>query len=311
MREDKPAISVLVPTRDRNEPLLRLLKGLRAQTISPSRFEVIVIDNSREGSARNQVEGERKDSPLRIRYLHQPRPGKSRAMNLGIASAAADLLAATDDDCLPSADWLETILSGFAGEGEDTFCLVGRVVPAREREDYAAAGLDRKRKIAYRGLTARFRAGTIGNGSNIAYRRRVFVELGGFSPAFGPGSPLGTGEETEFFDRVLAAGKRIVFLPGSVVRHRPERTEKENRRRERDSLRARGTVFALRLAGGDPWAAALFVARVLAGPPAAVLLYLRRLFRPGRKVPFWYRPDCQAELIYGFVTALFDPRRWN
>ncbi len=309
--ETRPDISVLVATMNRNGPLRELLRALRSQTLEPSRFEVIVVDNSPSGEARGLVEEERAGSSLRVRYLRQPAPGKSRAMNLGLAAAEADCLAATDDDCLPSADWLETIRSGFAGEGDDVFCLVGRVLPGGEREDYASAGLDRPRKVAYRGLRARLRAGTIGNGSNAAYRKRAFAELGGFLPVLGPGSPLGSGEETEFFDRVLAAGKKIVFLPGSVVYHQPERTAAENRRRERHSLRARGTIYALRVARGDPGAALLFAGRVLAGPPAAAFLYLRQLCRPGRKIPFWYRPDCQAELVYGFATGLLYPRRWN
>ncbi|MDP8236844.1 MAG: glycosyltransferase family 2 protein [Candidatus Erginobacter occultus] len=309
--EERPAISVLVPTRNRNKPLLRLLRELREQTLAPSRFETIVIDNSPDGAAEDLVAREQQESPLRIRCLRQPLPGKSRAMNSGVAEAAGNLLAATDDDCRPAKDWLETILAGFAGAGDDVLCLVGRVLSETGREDYAAVGLDRNRKITHRGLFARLRAGTIGNGSNTAYRKRAFTELGGFLPGFGPGSRLGTGEETEFFDRVLAAGKGIVFLPGSVVCHRPERTEEENRRRERASLRARGAIYALRVTRGDLGAALLLVGRVLAGPPAAAFLYLRRLFPPGRKVPFWYRPDCQAELVYGFAATLLDPRRWN
>jgi O-antigen biosynthesis protein len=309
--EGPPEISVLVATRDRNGPLLRLLRELRKQTLAPARFETIVIDNSPEGAAAQAVAREQQESPLRIRYLRQPLPGKSRAMNSGIAEAAGNLLAATDDDCLPAPDWLESILAGFAGEGDDVFCLVGRVLPETGRGDYAAAGLDRNRKITYRGLFARFRAGTIGNGSNAVYRKRAFIELGGFLPGLGPGSQLGTGEETEFFDRVLAAGKGIAFLPNSIVCHRPERTEAENRWRERASLRARGAIYAHQVVRGDLWAALLLAGRVLAGPPAAAFLYLRRLFLPGLKVPFWYRPNCQAELVYEFITSLLDPRRWN
>lgn len=309
--KEVPAISVLVPTRDRNEALRELLNSLGNQTLPASRFEVIVIDNSPARSAEETVSGERKTSPLSIRYLHQPAPGKSRAMNLGIEAARSELLAATDDDCLPAADWLETVVAGFAGEDEETCCLTGRVVPEEGREDYAAVGLDRAEKATYRGRLARLRAGTAGNGSNAAYRRRSFDELGGFLPAFGPGSPLHCGEETEFFDRLLAAGKKIVFLPTAVVRHRPRRTAAENLRMERESLRARGVLYALRLRQGDPWAAALLAVRLLACPPAAAFFRLRKLLLPGRPIPFWHRFGGQIALLRGFASSLLDPRLWN
>src|SRR5260370_10792865 len=46
--------------------------------------------------------------PGRLRYVFEPRLGKSRALNAGIAVARGAVIALTDDDVSPAVDWVAT-----------------------------------------------------------------------------------------------------------------------------------------------------------------------------------------------------------
>jgi len=57
-------------------------------------------------------------------------------------------------------------------------------------------------------------------GGNLALRRQVALDLGGFDPRLGRvGKNLLSGEETEFLDRVLASGREVWVTPDARVLH--------------------------------------------------------------------------------------------
>ena len=58
-----------------------------------------------------------------------------------------------------------------------------------------------------------------GAGGNMAFRREVLDEIGGFDVALGAGTPARGGEDSLAFTRVLLAGHRIAYRPGAMVRH--------------------------------------------------------------------------------------------
>ena len=75
--------------------------------------------------------------------------------------------------------------------------------------------------------------GKAGTGANMAVRRRVALELGGFDPALGVGTATGGGDDVEFLFRAVAAGHVVVYEPTAVVRHRHRRTMEELARQKR------------------------------------------------------------------------------
>jgi hypothetical protein len=60
----------------------------------------------------------------------------------------------------------------------------------------------------------------MGTGANMAFRREVFDQLGGFDPALGTGARARGGEDLDMFLRVLRAGHTLVYEPAALVRHR-------------------------------------------------------------------------------------------
>ncbi len=133
-------LSVLVPAYRRPAEVARCLRALAAQTRAPD--EVIVIvrtdDAATEAAARAQV------MPAATRLVVEPvdAPGVVAAMRAGLARATGEVIALTDDDAEPRADWCARLLdalaadTGLAGVG-------GRDWQPHERGDAREVGVVR------------------------------------------------------------------------------------------------------------------------------------------------------------------------
>jgi glycosyltransferase involved in cell wall biosynthesis len=99
-------VSIVIPTFQRPDALRDALRSCLAQRADPRRpFEIVVVDNSADGSAAPVVAGVEAGA-IPVRYVHEPRPGISRARNAGLANARGRFLAWIDDDERASPDWL-------------------------------------------------------------------------------------------------------------------------------------------------------------------------------------------------------------
>ncbi len=102
-------LSVVIPTYNRKEVLLRTLPTLFKQSISPDRFElIVVVDGSTDGTAQAIRE---LNAPVRIHKIEIPHLGISAARNAGIREASGKYLLFLDDDILASPELLEVHLS--------------------------------------------------------------------------------------------------------------------------------------------------------------------------------------------------------
>ncbi len=107
----RPAIAVIVPTRDRPQQLSECLTALAGQTYPRARFEVIVVDDGSVEPLDAVIAGFA--DRLAVRVIRQPRQSAAAARNSGIAATRAAVLAFTDDDCRPAPDWLERLAERF------------------------------------------------------------------------------------------------------------------------------------------------------------------------------------------------------
>jgi len=125
VRESKSAkhirVSIVVPTFQRPDLLDRCLEALVNQRINPETFEIIVVDDgaSRETRAvvaqwTSRVLGH---GPI-IGYIGVTKGphGPAAARNHGWRAANGDIIAFTDDDTVPDANWLKNSLQAFKGK---------------------------------------------------------------------------------------------------------------------------------------------------------------------------------------------------
>ena len=202
--------SVVVPTYNRPEFLDRCLAALLAQEFDPSAYEVIVADDAASEATRRQVESwaaRVEDTGPPVRYLPVTATrGPAAARNVGWRAARGEVVAFTDDDCLPEPGWLgagaRALAPGVAG-------AMGRVVvplpPLPTDYERNAAGL----------ATAEFVT------ANCFYRRNALAAVGGFDERF----EAAWREDSDLFLTLIERGERLVSAPDAVVVHpvRPAR----------------------------------------------------------------------------------------
>jgi glycosyltransferase involved in cell wall biosynthesis len=216
-------ITVILCTYNRCQSLAKALESVAASQLPSSiEWEVLVVDNNSTDQTRDMVEDFRRRHPSRFRYLFEPQPGKSYALNTGIREARGDVLAFMDDDVTVEATWLQNLTAPlrnneWAGAG-------GRVLPEQTFSP------PRWLSIEGRYALAPFALFDLGKGArelteppfgtNMAYRKAMFSKYGVFRYDLGPrpGSEI-RNEDTEFGSRLLAAGERFWYEPSAVVYH--------------------------------------------------------------------------------------------
>ena len=104
--EKTPTISVIIPTYNRRDSLLRLLDSLKQQTLPMDRLVVIVVDDGSTDDTQIVVSQE---FPFPIRYLQQKNQGATAARNYGATSSQAEILVFIDDDMTISPQTLEAL----------------------------------------------------------------------------------------------------------------------------------------------------------------------------------------------------------
>lgn len=137
------------------------------------------------------------------------------------------MLLFTDDDLRFDSDWLRTYENAFAVAG-DAGWFGGRVRPWWDQDRPRWLKDDKLELIAgllvHYDLGAEDRAYTDSDptpfGASFALRRSVFEAVGMFRPDLGVnGADVGRGEETEYFERALAAGFRGRYVGSSSAWH--------------------------------------------------------------------------------------------
>jgi len=236
-----PLVSAVVCTRDRPGQLENCLRSLGRQEYP--NFEDVVVDNAPgTDAAREVVEAWRAE--MSVRYVREPRPGLSWARNTGIAAAAGEIIAFLDDDEEADQYWLAGVAAGFS-RVPDVGCVTGMVLPARldtpaqqwfEELGGHCKGRDfRSDVFSRRGpQSPLFPLPCFGVGANMAFRREVLEEIGGFDVALGAGTPALASEDTLALTLVLLAGHRIAYEPAALMRHH-HRPDPDGLRRQMES----------------------------------------------------------------------------
>lgn len=206
-------VSVIICTLNRAESLEATVRSFGQVAIPHSvKPEILVVDN---GSTDGSLERARSLNVkgFASQVISEPRKGKSRALNLGLARAGGDLLVFTDDDVRPSPDWLTRICGRLTDGSCEALIGTVRLPPFLER-----GWMTRRLRVmlANEGLEDSWCKEMIG--ANMAFHRRILDRVPGFDVELGPAS-LGTCEETLFSWQVCEAGFRIKRAPDVVVEH--------------------------------------------------------------------------------------------
>ncbi|MBI2846620.1 MAG: glycosyltransferase [Chloroflexi bacterium] len=211
---DKPTISVIIPVLNEADKIERCLEAVLSQSLKPT--DVILVDgHSTDGTVERA-----KRFPVRVFYQEYGAAGAAR--QIGLENAQGEYLAFTDGDCIPSKDWLRSLLGGFSegimGVGGGIL-NVGKGLWTESINLTQGTFLGGASSIQSRIFKERRFVKSI-SGCNSLYRRDVLVEAGGFNVN------LSGADETELNSRLLKKGK-LLYVPEALVAHDHGRGLKE------------------------------------------------------------------------------------
>ena len=180
----EPVVSVLIPARDEEPVIGRLLQRMVELTYPREKLEVIVInDGSSDGTGR--IAQSYGDKYSYITVLHRDGKtggkGKSAAMNCGFRHSKGEIILCFDADYYPQANIVEKLTQEFIDQ--KVGAVQGRVVVLNEPQNIITRLVALERIGGYRvdqeardtlGLIPQF-GGTVGG-----FRRSVLELLGGW-----------------------------------------------------------------------------------------------------------------------------------
>jgi glycosyltransferase involved in cell wall biosynthesis len=218
--------TVLISTYNRAALLAETLDSLRETVASGLTWDVVVVDNNSTDETRDVVTSRIGGFPVPLKYLFEPRQGKSVALNTGLAETNASVVVFTDDDVQVSEHWLDAACRPILDDPRIDY-TGGPVFPIWERP--RPSWLDAERSDLW-GTLAILDYGPesfvfeerrrVPLGANMAVRRSLIDRIGGFDPSLGrKGNSLLGQEQAEFFCRSRAAGARGLYVPAASVRH--------------------------------------------------------------------------------------------
>ena len=223
--------TVLICTYNRAARLRETLAAVQAMTPSSDcRVDIVVVDNNSSDDTPRVVERAARQSSFPVTYLREERQGKSFALNLGLAHAAGDVVALTDDDVVPAPDWLNRIVSAFR-ELDVTF-VCGKVLPRweglppPELLTPRAQGVWGPLAIVDYGdepvhYVAESTKQRLPIGANLAFARSALAAVGGWRTDLGKvNNTLISGEDHEIFRQLRVHGLYSGYYdPALTVRH--------------------------------------------------------------------------------------------
>lgn len=208
-----PHISVCVPTYKRPGMLAQCLDGLERQERRGFTYSIVVVDNDVQQSARSVVEDWARRSTIEVLYACEPEQNISRARNRAVANASGEYIAFIDDDEVPDPAWLVNLHAACS-----TFLLVdgvlGPVLPQFLGTPPAW--------LVKSGLCLRtsFPTGTPATDpkhmrtGNVLLRKAL---IEGLQTPFDPRLGRTGGEDSDFFERMVKAGRSFVWCDEARV----------------------------------------------------------------------------------------------
>lgn len=216
-------LTVLCCTYNRRADLREMVTSTLEQRGHGLRYEVLVVDNNSTDGTRDEIEQLIAAGHTNLRYLFEPRQGKSYALNTGLAAMRGRHHAVIDDDEVLPPGYLATLQRLMAAH-PDACCIGGKVLPLWSEPpptwltrghwspiailDYGEAPLriDRNRPLC-------LLAGV--------FRTEDALAAGGYDPAVGlTSTSIGSIEDSDLLLRLYTRGKFAMYSPELRLWHK-------------------------------------------------------------------------------------------
>jgi cellulose synthase/poly-beta-1,6-N-acetylglucosamine synthase-like glycosyltransferase len=219
-------VTVIIPFRNEAENILNCYGSIANQDYPEEKLEVIFVDDNSSDESSALLRSAVKKNNFKIISL----PGsfesahKKRAVNEALKIANGEIILTTDADCIHNKSWISSTVKYFTG---NTGMVSGPVEFINNKNIF-----QKLQAVEFRGLILSG-AGLIGssrpiicNGANLAFKKNVFFEAGGYAGNM----KLSSGDDELLMQKISRQNKyRIKFCPDkeSVVSTNSNKSLKE------------------------------------------------------------------------------------
>jgi len=173
--ESDPLVSVVIPTYNRKELLVRAVESVLGQTYK--KLELLVVDDGSTDGTESHIAEFRKDN--RFHYSYQENQGQSAARNLGISQASGEIISFLDSDNYWKKDKLQLQLAFWhEHKGFDILYsngipidMAGNDISGNEPTTHRPSGKIIKTLMTWNCVT----------NNTVLVPRKCFQEMGGFN----------------------------------------------------------------------------------------------------------------------------------
>jgi len=205
----QPVVSILIPARNEERVIGRILRRMTELTYPKDKMQIIVIDDA-STDATGRIAEEYSKLHSHIEVIHRSKKeggiGKAAALNVGSKHAEGEIIVCFDADYYPQREILEELTMEFADP--KVGAVQGRIIVLNEPKNIVTRLVALERIGGYRidqlardslGLITQF-GGTAG-----AFRRSLLEGLGGWDESI-------LAEDTDLTFRLYLMGYKIPYL---------------------------------------------------------------------------------------------------
>lgn len=201
-------ISVVIPTYRRPLLLMECLKALARQHFDHSEFEVLVISDGPDKLTQKVVASWEHTGLMDVTYFPlDHHKGPAAARNAGWKMASGELIAFTDDDCVPDEFWLDSLWAAHELYPQTAFA--GKlIVPVSEHPtdyEWNTAQLEKADFVT----------------ANCAIPRQLLEKVGGFDERFS----MAWREDSDLAFSLMQHHVTVIALPYAMVVHPVRKAE--------------------------------------------------------------------------------------
>jgi poly-beta-1,6-N-acetyl-D-glucosamine synthase len=189
LRRSHPTIpvTVLIAARNEAEQIQETIAYVAAQDY-PGPIEVLVVDNGSTDGTRAVAEAYGAATGQPVRCISEPRPGKSHALNTGLAAVETELVITLDADTLLHPRAVRQLVARLLNAPPDVQAVAGSVLVRNSRDnlwtrmqewDYFLGIASVKR------MQGLYQGTLVAQGAFSLYRTEAVAEAGGWPDAIG------------------------------------------------------------------------------------------------------------------------------
>jgi cellulose synthase/poly-beta-1,6-N-acetylglucosamine synthase-like glycosyltransferase len=172
------SVAVIIAARNEEANMAALLKALEEQQCSFT-FDVIVVDDASEDRTLKIAQAHWAKK-IRLSAISNHGTGKKDAITTGVNSTAAELILVTDADCIPDAQWVQTMAQQF---NDPQCCFVAGMIRPRYGDGVVGAALATEAIFLQMVSAGLYASGNpvMCNGASMGFTRQLFLQVGGFT----------------------------------------------------------------------------------------------------------------------------------